>query len=426
MSIPPPPGPERSGRPADPQAPEQPSGPQPPRPPEDTRPDRPPHTPHPVPGTHPHGPHPVPGAPYPYQPWGQGYSPFNRPAPVNGLAVASLVLGILCFVPFVGLVLGLFALGQIRRKGERGKEMAVAGSVLSSLGLALWVLVLATGLLSDIRDGVESAAGGGSAYSLTEGECFDAPGGYLGGYAYDVDQVPCAGEHDAEVFAVFTLTGHDPYPGDDRVEDLAGTRCYALRHAYAMDAWAVPGDVDVYYLTPTRESWRYGDREVTCLFGNTEERAGLTGSLRNDATVLDADQRAYLSAVAVEGKALDQEPLETAEDDLAANRKWAGRMAAALGTEAGRLRDHDWPAEASGPVADVADELGPIRKEWARAAEAADADAFYAHYDRIVELSAPDRSITARKALGLATTPPSDDGSGDGGSGGGGESGLEV
>ncbi|MEV8599680.1 DUF4190 domain-containing protein, partial [Streptomyces griseoviridis] len=34
-----------------------------------------------------------------------------------------------------------FSVGQIRRKGERGKGMAVAGSVLSGIGTALWVLV---------------------------------------------------------------------------------------------------------------------------------------------------------------------------------------------------------------------------------------------------------------------------------------------
>ncbi|MFD6751620.1 DUF4190 domain-containing protein, partial [Streptomyces anthocyanicus] len=43
----------------------------------------------------------------PYQTWGQGYSPYNRPAPVNGLAIAALVLGVLCFLPGVGLVLGI-------------------------------------------------------------------------------------------------------------------------------------------------------------------------------------------------------------------------------------------------------------------------------------------------------------------------------
>ncbi|MFI2759498.1 DUF4190 domain-containing protein [Streptomyces echinatus] len=66
----------------------------------------------------------------------QGYRPYNQPAPVNGLAISSLVLGALCFLPGAGLVLGLVALWQIRRRGERGTGPAVGGAVLSGVGLA--------------------------------------------------------------------------------------------------------------------------------------------------------------------------------------------------------------------------------------------------------------------------------------------------
>ncbi|MFF4251544.1 DUF4190 domain-containing protein [Streptomyces sp. NPDC001663] len=387
MSIPPPPGPHQPPGPQGPQGP-YPQGQYP----------------------YPQGPYAAPGptpSPYPYQPWGQGYSPYNRPAPVNGLAIASLVLGVLCFVPALGLLLGLIALGQIKRKGERGKGLAVAGSLLSSVGLALWVLVLATGAVSDFWDGFKDAAkDNGSAYSLTRGECFDAPGGSLLGKAYDVDKVPCAGEHDAEVFAAFKMTGTAAYPGDSKVQEVADTRCYVLRYGYAMDAWAVPEDVDVYYLTPTRESWRLGDREVTCMFGNIDEKAGLKGSLRNDARTLDAEQLAYLKAVNLENAALDTQPLNTPEEDLKSNRAWAGRVSAALTKEARMLRDHPWPAGAKKPVTKVAEDVEAVRKEWARAAAATDADTFYEHYDRVMKLSTPDSAVTARKALGLATTPP--------------------
>ncbi|ALV33792.1 DUF4190 domain-containing protein [Streptomyces sp. CdTB01] len=365
--------------------------------------------------------------PYPYQPWGQGYSPYNRPAPVNSLAIASLVLGILCCVPALGLLFGLIALGQIRRKGERGKGMAIAGSVLSSAGLALWVLVLATNGISSFWSGFKEAAHDhGSAYTLTEGECFDAPDGSLEGVAYDVDKVPCAGQHDGEVFAAFKMPGPAAYPGDEKVTDVADTRCYALRYSYAMDVWAVPDDVDVYYLTPTRESWRYGDREVTCVFGSTEDGGSLTGSLRNDERSLDADQIAYLKAVDTENKALDTQPVDDPDDDLRASTDWAVRMAGALAEESRLLRAHTWPADARGPVTAVAKEVETIREQWTRAAAATDADGFYTAYDRIMVLSAPGRSVTARKALGLATTPPSD-GAGDGGRDGGGDaSELEV
>ncbi|WP_406442577.1 DUF4190 domain-containing protein [Streptomyces sp. NBC_01613] len=374
----------------------------------------------------PQGPHAAPG-PYPYQPWGQGYSPYNRPAPVNGVAVASLVLGILCLLPAAGLVLGLIALGQIRRNGERGRSMAVTGVVLSSLGLALWVAALASGALLDVWSGFRDAAGDkGSAYSLTKGQCFDSPSGSLGGVTYDVDKVPCDRQHDAEVFAAFKLTGGVGYPGDGKVTEAADARCYALRYDYAMDAWAVPQDVDVYFLTPTRQSWRLGDREVTCLFGNTHEKAGLKGSLRNDGRTLDADQVAYLKAVNVENAAMDGQPVDSPDDDLRGSREWAAQMSGALTEEAAKLRDHPWPAGAKKPVAKVVAQVEAVQREWARAAAADDANSYYDSYDRAMVLSNPDTAVTARKALGLATTPPSSEDRDSGGGGGGSGSALEV
>jgi hypothetical protein len=305
--------------------------------------------------------------------------------------------------------------------------MAVAGAVLSCVGLVLWVAGIAGGAAFDVWGGVKDAArDNGSAYSLTKGECFDAPDGSLEGVAYDVDKVPCAGEHDAEVFAAFKMTGGAGYPGDGKVTDVADARCYALRYGYAMDAWAVPDDVDVYYLTPTRQSWKGGDREVTCLFGNTDEKAGLKGSLRNDGRTLDAEQVAYLKAVNVENAALDRQPVDSPDDDLQGSREWAGQMSAALTEEAGLLRDHPWPAGAKTPVAKVAEEVGARQEEWVRAAQADDAKGFYQHYDRVMALSTTDGAVTARKALGLATTPPSSDDGSSGGDGGGGGSEFEV
>ncbi|MFF3407468.1 DUF4190 domain-containing protein [Streptomyces sp. NPDC002742] len=363
----------------------------------------------------------------PYQPWGQGYSPYNRPAPINGFAIAALVLGILCFVPAVGLVLGIVALVQIRRRGERGKGMAVGGMVMSSIGVALLALMVATGGAGDFWGGVKEGAGGsGSTFSLHKGECFDAPGDTLRGLAYDVDTVPCTGKHDAEVFAETTAHG-DSYPGDSAVSAEAGDTCYALVDTYAMDAWAVPDDVDVYYFTPTRQSWRLGDREITCMFGNADERTALTGSLRKDATTLDADQLAYLKAARILNRAMDSAPEKAyVEDDLAGHKKWATRVSGALTAQAGLLRGHTFAPAAGERVAALVKDLDRSRTEWVKAAEARDADTFYAHYEKAVKLIDADKTVTTRKALGLATTPPKYDEGGGGGSGGEGGGGMEV
>ncbi|AJP03614.1 membrane protein [Streptomyces cyaneogriseus subsp. noncyanogenus] len=386
----------------------------------------------------PHGPYgPCAQGPYPAQPqpvWGPGPGPYGAPAAVNGVAIAAFVLGLLCFLPAVGLVLGLVALRQIKRRGQRGKGFAVAGAALSAAGLALWTVSLATGAVTAFWDGVRDAArGGGTAYSLAEGECFDAPGGSLEGFAYDVDEVSCAAPHHGEVFAAFDLPAGS-YPGEDTVARAAEDRCYTLRDGYAMDAWAVPGDVDVYYFAPTRQSWRTGDREVACLFGSTRTGGVLTGSLRTDETTLDGHQLAYLRAEQVLDRALDLEPdTEYVEDDLPGHREWAGRMAEALAERSERLRGHAWPAAARQPVAGLAGELETAREEWERAAGASDADTFYEHYEKGYDLIDPERAVGAREALGLATTPPSyeeDGGSEGGGSGGGGAAeeagGMEV
>ncbi|MEW2047510.1 DUF4190 domain-containing protein [Streptomyces sp. NPDC005476] len=451
MSIPPPPGPHQ---PQDPYQPPQPQGPYPQDP--FAPPQQDPYAqgpqdpygqgtqdpyaqgPYGPQGHGPSGPGPGPTGPYPQAPysgapypvWGQGYSPFGRPSPVNGVAIASLVLGALCFLPAVGLVLGIIALVQIRKRGERGKGMAIAGSVLSCVGLAFWVLLLATGGSSDFWEGFKEGARGNSSLSLAKGDCFDVPGETFEEDVYDVDEVACAGEHDAEVFATVPLPGGG-FPGDDHITDVAEDKCYTLQGAYAMDTWALTDEVDVYYLTPTADSWSQGDREITCVFANVDEKGTLTGSLRADATTLDADQFAFLKAMAALDEVLVEEPEEYAEEDLASNRTWAGEAGEATGDQADQLGTHNWMTPArEKPVAALVKDMRNAAREWAAAAKATDAAGFYDHYDTAYEYVDGDTTVTAREALGLATTVPTydgDSGEGSGGTGGGGsDSGLDV
>lgn len=338
------------------------------------------------------------------------------------------MLGVLCFLPAVGLVLGILALVQIKKRGERGKGMAIGGMVLSSLGMVLALVAVTTGGAGAFWDGFKDAArdSGGSAFSLVKGDCFDVPGGSLEGMTYDVDKVPCAGEHNGEVFATFEM-GEGDYPGDSTITDTADDKCYTLQDAYAMDTWAVPDDVDLYYFTPTRQSWRMGDREITCVFGNVDAEASLSGSLREDGTTLDPDQLAYLEAAHVLNAAMDSAPAaEYVEDDLPGHQTWAARVSDALTEQAGMLRDHTFAPDAAEPVATLVKDLEAAQKEWAKAAESEDVDTFYVHYAKGLDLTDPERTVTTREALGLATTPPTydtDDGSVDDGGDG---TGLEV
>lgn len=366
------------------------------------------------PGQHPAAPGRGPYAPPQFTYGGQpGFAPYGLygpygprpPAAVNGLAVAALVFGVLCVVPAVGLVLGLVALWQIKRRGERGRGMAIAGTVLSSLGLALWAVALATGAVAGFWEDVKDATRSGGVLTLAEGDCFDSPGG-LEGWTVDVDRMPCARPHNGEVFAVVMLPD-GRYPGEDGLTDTAEERCYDLQDTYVMDTWALPAEVDVYYLLPSRQSWNVGDREITCIFFGEDARGTLTGSLRRDATTLDPHQLAYLEAVGELNPVLGDAPgMEYPDEDLTDDREWSGRVEKALTEQVRLLRAHTWPAGAERELADLVAQLDKARAEWGKAADAADAGAYYQHEAKGWELIDPLESVTAREALGLATTPP--------------------
>lgn len=214
-------------------------------------------------------------------PYNAPYTP-ARPPSVNGLAIASLVLGIVCCIPPLGLILGLIALSQINRRGQRGKGMAIAGSILSGISTALLAVALATGGISDawngFRDGMEEASRSRSTLDLRKGDCFTVPG-ELERETASVTVVDCAKQHEGEVTGSFKLAQFDSWPGEAAVEPVAESRCEEINNGYVPDASAVPDNVDMYYYMPSKRSWGLGDRSVTCALAATDGK--LTGSLRS-------------------------------------------------------------------------------------------------------------------------------------------------
>jgi hypothetical protein len=76
----------------------------------------------------------------------QGYYPVV-PTPTSGLAIGALICGIaeiftlgLASIPAV--ILGHLARQNIRRTGERGDGMAIAGLILGYLGIGIWTLII--------------------------------------------------------------------------------------------------------------------------------------------------------------------------------------------------------------------------------------------------------------------------------------------
>jgi hypothetical protein len=99
------------------------------------------------PGTYPPGSYPAPG-PYP-SPQDPGYWPqqggYAAPQTTSGLAIASLVLGLMWLFwlgSVLALVFGLISLSQIKRTNQKGRGLAIAGIVLGGLGVLFLVLAI--------------------------------------------------------------------------------------------------------------------------------------------------------------------------------------------------------------------------------------------------------------------------------------------
>jgi hypothetical protein len=194
-----------------------------------------------------------------------GYPPgpeFPPPAAAstNGFAVAALVFGILGGL--LGFVFGIIALVQIRRKGQKGTGLAVAGLVLS----ALWLLAIGLGVVLVLatadRDTEGEITEGGSvlAMSLQVGDCLN--GLQEEGDVQSLPAVPCAEPHEGEVYATFDLPEGD-YPSETSIVDQAESGCDERLNSVAPDAYEDPS-IGLFYLYPIELSWP-DDREVVCI-----------------------------------------------------------------------------------------------------------------------------------------------------------------
>lgn len=86
-------------------------------------------------------------APVPPDPYGSPqqqpvYAGHQQQPPLNTLAVISFVSAF--FVSLVAVVLGHLALGRIKRTGERGRGLAIAGLVLGYAGCIIGAVMIIT------------------------------------------------------------------------------------------------------------------------------------------------------------------------------------------------------------------------------------------------------------------------------------------
>ncbi|MFA1543269.1 DUF4190 domain-containing protein [Actinomadura monticuli] len=232
---------------------------------------------------------PYPPAPPPAPP-GPGYGSPHGGGKTNGLAIAAFVTGLLGCFGVVGIILGAISLGQIGRTGDRGRGFAVAGIILSCLWIAAGITI---GVIAANSD---SSGGSGAAPSATRtkpkevdaqkmkvGDCINdnttasAPSTAEPVEVESVKIVPCTSPHDGEVMAVFRLSGLT-MPPESQLRQRASDGCKIRTRSRISRDPAANSLANSYYY-PTDESWRSGDRSVTCVAVAANEGTKLTRPL---------------------------------------------------------------------------------------------------------------------------------------------------
>jgi len=175
-----------------------------------------------------------------------------------------LIFGILGGV-LISVITGIVALGKTKDGRQSGRGMAIAGLVLSGVWIVVIGIAIALVALSD-TDIV-------TADRLQVGTCLTAIP-QDGARVVTVDTVTCDKPHRGEVFGAINLPDGE-FPGQSAIEKYQ-ERCAPALTAYAPDA-AADHTIGLYVLYPTPETWKTGDREVTCIATSETE---LTGSLR--------------------------------------------------------------------------------------------------------------------------------------------------
>jgi hypothetical protein len=66
------------------------------------------------------------------------YAPAPAAGKTNTLAIVALILGIV--IPIGGVICGPIALSQIKRTGEGGRGLALAGIIIGAILIVIWII----------------------------------------------------------------------------------------------------------------------------------------------------------------------------------------------------------------------------------------------------------------------------------------------
>lgn len=218
------------------------------------------------------------------------------PAPVdyqgrtNVVAIVAIVLGFL--FPLGGIIAGAVALAQVKRTGEKGRGLAIAGisigSVLIVVLVGAIVLFAALGFATSSssssppstvpgQQAPQDESGEVDVFSVSVGDCINDFGS---SEVTSVEAIDCALPHDYEVYSELTIPG-DTFPGGDQVTVLAQESCVTAFVDFVGLSYE-ESLLDFSYLAPTEQSWQAGDRLVSCLIIDpaTQTSGSLAGAAR--------------------------------------------------------------------------------------------------------------------------------------------------
>lgn len=208
---------------------------------------------------------------------GQGQQPGSRGKPAyNILAITAFVLSFLG--GWLAIVFGIMALAQIRRRGERGRGLAIAALGIAGAWILLLAVLIVVGATTKSQIQPPSASGPGTSrnvFSLHVGDCFqNPPGNHIGSLA-SVAVTSCTTPHNAQVFAQFKATDKR-YPGATALIREADRGC-SQRVAGGLDQAKLTKAIALHFIYPLASSWSSGQRVISCLA--VDASPSLTSSL---------------------------------------------------------------------------------------------------------------------------------------------------
>lgn len=198
-----------------------------------------------------------------------GDGPFPNMRPIEGLppggssalAMVALVLGCLGAV-LLSIPMAIAALVRIADRNQTGRGKAITALAVSGLwivGIVVWVAE--TDSESPDRDAASGQVTAGQTTRPQELKVGDCVANLEEGAVKQVTVTPCDQPNGGRVFALFVLPA-GPWPGQESVQQEVRNGCWD-RWSASTEQAAQPSNIFV--LRPTEQTWRLGDRGVTCL-----------------------------------------------------------------------------------------------------------------------------------------------------------------